>query len=135
MRGLAVDALRQRGAAVAVRRGNRGMLGEHGRARGDAADIMLVEVARGEMYLSAFARLGHRGNYHVWSARGGEYEYPGSRGKFDDEQHLVRYAVRHQAVHAAFSWSWDRRRATASTEGSEDRCRSFRGWKTGTRTS
>jgi len=60
---------------------NRGMLGEHGRARGDAADIMLAEVARGEMFLSAFACLGHRGNYHVWNARGGEYEYPGQPGE------------------------------------------------------
>ena len=64
-----------------------------------AADIMLMEMARGEMFLRAFARLGYRGNYHVWNARGGEYEYPGSRGRFDDDQHLVRYAVRHQAFH------------------------------------
>ena len=65
-----------------------------------ATDLLLVEEERGEVFVRAFARLGYRGNYHVWNARGGEYEYPDAHGRFDDDQHLVRYVVRHQAFHA-----------------------------------
>ena len=62
-------------------------------------DAMLVEAARGAVFLRGFARLEYRGNYHVWNAHGGTYVYRGMQGRFDDDQHLVRYAVRHQALH------------------------------------
>ncbi len=61
-----------------------------------STDVMLVDVTRGEMFLRSFARVGYRGTYHAWAARGGEYEYPGSRGRFADDEELVRYLVLHQ---------------------------------------
>ena len=64
-----------------------------------STDVMLMEEARGAMVLRSFARLGYRGSYHVWNAYGGTYEYRGRQGRFDDDEHLVRYAVRHQALH------------------------------------
>ena len=99
-----------------------------------AAEIMLVEEARGEVFLRAFARLGYRGNYHVWNAHGGEYEYPGSQGRFDDDEHLVRYAVRHQVFLGGLFMELGQAKGDGSTVGSGEPCRSFRGWKTGTRT-
>ena len=42
--------------------------------------------------------MGYRGNYHLWKARGGEYEYPDGRGRFDDNEEFVRYVVLHQVV-------------------------------------
>lgn len=64
-----------------------------------STDFMLVEEGSGETFLRVFARFGYRGNYHVWNARGGEYEYRGRRGRFEDDELLVRYAVRHQVLH------------------------------------
>ncbi|MDD9989993.1 MAG: omptin family outer membrane protease [Spirochaetaceae bacterium] len=61
-----------------------------------SADVMLVEETRGEVFLRSFARVGYRGTYHAWAARGGEYQYPGSQGRFADDEELVRYLVLHQ---------------------------------------
>ncbi len=61
-----------------------------------STDLMLVEETRGGVFLRSFARLGYRGNYHTWKARGGEYEYPGGQGRFDDDEELIRYLVLHQ---------------------------------------
>ena len=63
-----------------------------------AADLMLLEEARGGVYLRSFARLAYRGNFHSWKARGGEYEYPGRRGRFDVDEELIRYLALHQVV-------------------------------------
>ena len=60
-----------------------------------SADVMLVEDRSAEMFLRSFVRLGYRGAYHEWSARGGEYEYPGRQGQFADEE-IIRYLVLHQ---------------------------------------
>ena len=59
---------------------------------------MLVEQIRDGVYVRSFARLAYRGNYHSWKARGGEYEYLGRQGRFDDDQELTRYLVLHQVV-------------------------------------
>ena len=37
-----------------------------------STDVMLVEETRGWWFLRSFARLGYRGAYHAWAARGGE---------------------------------------------------------------
>ena len=50
------------------------------------------------MFVRSFARLGYRGDYHAWRARGGEYDYPGKQGRFDDGEELVRYLVLHQVL-------------------------------------
>ena len=60
------------------------------------ADFMLLAGAVGDVLVRSFARLEYRGNYHAWRARGGEYEYPGKQGSFDDGEELVRYLVLHQ---------------------------------------
>ena len=60
-----------------------------------STDLMLVEEALDQMFVRSFARLGYRGNYHSWKARGGEYEYPARRGSFDDHEELVTYVVLH----------------------------------------
>lgn len=41
-----------------------------------AADVMLVEETRGALLARSYARLGYRGGYRAWAARGGRYEYP-----------------------------------------------------------
>ena len=59
-------------------------------------DVALVEERRGEMFVHAFARVGYRGAYHAWAARGGEHEYPGRQGRFAEDEELIRYLVLHQ---------------------------------------
>jgi len=61
-----------------------------------AADVMLVEETRGALFARSYARLGYRGGYRAWAARGGRYEYPDRQGRFADDQELVRYRVLHQ---------------------------------------
>ena len=61
-----------------------------------SADFMLLAGAVGDVLVRSFARLEYRGNYHAWRARGGEYEYSGKQGSFDDGEELVRYLVLHQ---------------------------------------
>jgi len=63
-----------------------------------STDLMLVERRRGRLYVRSFARLAYGGNYHSWTARGGEYEYPDRQGRFDIDQELLRYLVLHQVV-------------------------------------
>ena len=59
-------------------------------------DVMLVETTRGKVFLRSFARVGYRGTYHAWSAHGGEYEYRGRKGRFADDEQLIRYVMLHQ---------------------------------------
>ena len=59
-------------------------------------DLIVAENTHGDLFVQSFARLGYRGNYHFWKARGGEYEYPDGRGSFDDDEYFVRYVVLHQ---------------------------------------
>ena len=61
-----------------------------------SADLMLVEETFDQVFVRSFARLGYRGNFHSWKARGGEYEYPGRHGRFADDEELVRYLVLHR---------------------------------------
>ena len=61
-----------------------------------STDVMLVEERRGEVFLRSFVRFGYRGTYHEWGARGGAFEYPDRRGRFADDEQLVRYLVLHQ---------------------------------------
>ena len=63
-----------------------------------STDLTLVEARRGELYVRAFARLAYRGNYHSWTARGGEYDYPEGQGRFDTDEEFLQYLVLHQAV-------------------------------------
>ena len=63
-----------------------------------STDLMLVERRRGRLYVRSFARLAYGGNYHSWTARGGEYEHPDRQGRFDIDQELLRYLVLHQVV-------------------------------------
>ena len=74
-------------------------VGEPGRSRGRrlgaSTEYLLAEETRGAVFVRSFARLGYRGNYHSWKARGGAYEYPDRRGTFDDEE-LIRYLTIHQ---------------------------------------
>lgn len=59
-------------------------------------DFIIAENSHRDLFVQSFARLGYRGNYHLWNARGGEYEYPDGRGRFEDDQYFVRYVVLHQ---------------------------------------
>lgn len=68
-----------------------------------SADFMLLAGAFGDMPVRSLARLGYRGNYHAWRARGGEYDYPGKQGRFDDGEELVRYLVLHQGFDIGIS--------------------------------
>lgn len=61
-----------------------------------STDVMLVEQRSGELFVRSFARVGYRGAYHAWAARGGAYEYPDRQGRFADDQELIRYLVLHQ---------------------------------------
>ena len=61
-----------------------------------STDVMLAERRRGQVFVRSFARVGYRGAYHAWAARGGEYEYPGRQGRFADDEELIRYLVLHQ---------------------------------------
>ena len=63
-----------------------------------STDLMLAEEKRSGLYVRSFARLAYRGNYHSWTARGGEYKYPDRQGRFDDDQELLRYLALHQVV-------------------------------------
>ena len=69
-----------------------------------STDFMLLDEAMDGVFVRSFARLGYRGNYHSWKARGGDYDYPGSQGEFDDNEDLIRYLVLHQVfVFGAFA--------------------------------
>lgn len=59
-------------------------------------DFIIAENTHRGLFFQSFARTGYRGNYHLWKARGGEYEYPDGRGRFDDDAEFVRYVVLHQ---------------------------------------
>lgn len=61
-------------------------------------DLMVMERAFGGAFIRAYGRVAYLGNYHFWNARGGEYQYPGRRGRFDDDEVFVRYVVVRQAV-------------------------------------
>lgn len=70
----------------------------HGFRWSASVDVMLVESGGGVWFLRGYGRLGYSGTYHSWQARGGEYEYPRARGRFDDDETFVRYVVLHQVV-------------------------------------
>ena len=94
--------------------------------------VMLVEVRRADVFLRSFARIGYRGAYHVWGARGGEYEYPDRQGRFADDQELIRYLVLHQVFEVGAFVELGRA-GRGSTGGWAERSR--RRWSmTGTRT-
>lgn len=61
-----------------------------------SSDVMLVEQRRGRRFVRSFVRLGYRGAFHEWAARGGTFEYPHRQGRFADDQDLIRYVVLHQ---------------------------------------
>lgn len=70
----------------------------HGYGWSASIDLMVVERSIGNSFIRAYGRLGYHGSYHFWMARGGEYQYPERRGRFDDDEAFVRYVVIHQAV-------------------------------------
>ena len=61
-----------------------------------SADVLLTELRRGDVFVRSYARAAHRGAYHTWAARGGEYAYPDRQGRFADDDELVRYLVLHR---------------------------------------
>ena len=61
-------------------------------------DFLAMEHTHRDLVIQSLTRLGYRGNYHFWDVRGGEYEYPGRRRSFDDDEHFVRYLILHQVL-------------------------------------
>lgn len=93
---------------------------------------MLMESGGSGWLIRGYGRLGYRGTYHHWQGGGGEYEYPDERGRFDDDEVLVRHVVLHLRWSGSGAWwSWDMRGAD-SMEGWEEWCPRFHGWTTGT---
>lgn len=70
----------------------------HGAGWQLSLDFIVAESSQRGLFIRSFTRMGYRGNYHLWKARGGEYEYPDGRGRFDDNEEFVRYVVLHQVV-------------------------------------
>ena len=70
----------------------------HGYGWNASIDLLVMNRAIGGSFIRAYGRLAYRGNYHFWKARGGEYQYPGQRGRFDDDEAFVRYVVVRHAV-------------------------------------
>ena len=63
-----------------------------------STDVVVVEERSGGLFFRSFGRVGYRGVYYAWAARGGEYEYPDKQGRFADDEELIRYLVLHQVL-------------------------------------